>query len=199
MAKTALKRESGVRKHLKRTLWQRLRQAWTLRGLGRCGDGVFVEANVQMLRHPEKVELGAKIIVKEGARLCPTNEGSFIRIGDWTTVGYHTFMFATSGIEIGANCLIGPFCYLVDANHGVRRDQLIREQMMSAAPIVIGDDVWLGAGVTILKGVKIGRGAVVAAGSVVSSDIPEYAIVSGNPAVVTGERRAGDAIKQGES
>ena len=53
--------------------------------------------------------------------------------------------------------------------------------------------------VTILKGVKIGRGAVVAAGSVVSSDIPEYAIVSGNPAVVTGERRAGDAIKQGES
>lgn len=198
MSKTVTKRESGVRKHLRRSLWQRINQAMVLRGIGRCGSGVFVERNVRLLRHPEKIEIGENVIVKEGARLCPTNEGSSIRIGDWTTIGYHTFIFATSGVEIGANCLIAPFCYLVDANHGIRRDELIREQMMSAAPIIIGDDVWLGAGVTVLKGVRIGRGAVVAAGSVVSEDVPEYTIVSGNPAVVTGARRPGETLKESQ-
>lgn len=51
-------------------------------------------------------------------------------------------------------------------------------------PIVIGDDVWIGARSIILKGVHIGKGAVIAAGAVVSRDVPEYAIVGGVPARV---------------
>lgn len=47
--------------------------------------------------------------------------------------------------------------------------------------IDIGDDVWIGCGSVILPGVKIGTGAVIAAGSVVNKDVPEYAIVAGNP------------------
>lgn len=194
MAETCCRQESGVRKHLKRTLWQRLRQSWTLRGSAQCGEGIFVEANVKLLRHPEKISLGKNVILKEGARLCPTNPNASIRIGDWTTIGYHTFIFATAGVEIGSNCLIAPFCYLVDANHGIRRETLIREQLMSATPITLGDDVWLGTGVTILKGVKVGRGAVVAAGTVLSEDVPDYAIVSGNPAQVTGYRLEKSAL-----
>lgn len=49
-------------------------------------------------------------------------------------------------------------------------------------PVVIDDDVVLGAGVIVLKGVRIGRGAHVAAGSVVTRDVPEGARVAGNPA-----------------
>jgi len=52
----------------------------------------------------------------------------------------------------------------------------------------ISDDCWIGYGATILGGVTIGRGAIVAAGSVVTKDVPEYAVVAGNPAKVIAER-----------
>ncbi|MBK6669473.1 MAG: hypothetical protein IPG46_07250 [Actinobacteria bacterium] len=61
---------------------------------------------------------------------------------------------------------------------------------MSTEPIAIGDDVWLGTGVTVLAGVTIGDGAVVGAGSVVSSDVHPYAVMSGVPAVQVAERRS---------
>ncbi|KZM72906.1 CatB-related O-acetyltransferase [Nocardia terpenica] len=47
---------------------------------------------------------------------------------------------------------------------------------------VVGNDVWLGHGATVLPGVRIGHGAIVAAGAVVTGDVPDYAIVGGNPA-----------------
>lgn len=47
---------------------------------------------------------------------------------------------------------------------------------------VVGNDVWIGYGVTVMPGVRIGDGAIVAAGSVVTADVPDYAIVGGNPA-----------------
>ena len=51
-------------------------------------------------------------------------------------------------------------------------------------PVNIGNDVWIGARVTILPGVKIGNGAIIGAGSVVTKDVPDFAIVGGNPARV---------------
>ena len=51
-------------------------------------------------------------------------------------------------------------------------------------PIVISDDVWIGAQVIILAGVTLGRGAVVGAGAVVAKDVPAYAVAAGNPAVI---------------
>ena len=54
----------------------------------------------------------------------------------------------------------------------------------SATPVIIEDDVLIGANSVILEGVKVGKGAVVAAGSVVTKDIPEYCIAVGNPAKV---------------
>lgn len=52
-----------------------------------------------------------------------------------------------------------------------------------SAPISIGDNVWLGAGVVVLPGVKIGNNSVIAANSVVLSDVPENVLYAGNPAV----------------
>lgn len=49
-------------------------------------------------------------------------------------------------------------------------------------PVYIGNDVWIGSRVTILPGVSIGNGAIIGAAAVVTKDVPEYAIVGGNPA-----------------
>ncbi|MFD7412849.1 CatB-related O-acetyltransferase [Kitasatospora purpeofusca] len=49
---------------------------------------------------------------------------------------------------------------------------------------VVGSDVWFGNGVTVMPGVRIGHGAIVATGSVVTADVPDYAVVGGNPARV---------------
>ena len=62
------------------------------------------------------------------------------------------------------------------------------EQKPVNAPIIIGDDVWLGVNVVILKGVNIGRGAIVAAGSVVTKSIAPYEIWGGMPAKKMSDR-----------
>ena len=55
-------------------------------------------------------------------------------------------------------------------------------------PVIISNDVWLGAGCTILKGVTIGEGAIVAAGALVLKDVPPFSIVGGVPSKVIKER-----------
>jgi maltose O-acetyltransferase len=55
------------------------------------------------------------------------------------------------------------------------------------APVVIGDDVWIGSRAMILKGVAIGDRAIVAAGAVVSKDVPADVVVAGNPARIVKE------------
>ena len=176
--------EGGVRKYASFTWRHAIRRRWTTRGIGRMGSDVYIERNVELLRHPENVHLGSRVMLKEGARICPTNPQARVSIGDWTTVGYHCFIFATLRIEIGPDCLIAPFCYLVDSDHGIERRKLIREQPMRCEPIRIGAGVWLGAGVTVTAGVTIGEGAVIGARSVVTEDIPAFAIAVGSPARV---------------
>lgn len=63
-------------------------------------------------------------------------------------------------------------------------------------PIVIGNDVWIGANVIILPGVHIGEGAILAAGAVVTKDVEDYAIVGGNPAKIIRYRFGADEIKR---
>jgi acetyltransferase-like isoleucine patch superfamily enzyme len=179
---------SGVRLYARDSLIHRWRRAWVLRGVGSAGRDIFVERNVRLLRHPENVRLGDRVMLKEGSRICPTNPGASVGIGPWTTIGHHTFIFAMTSIEIGANCLIAPFCYLIDNEHGIRSGRLIREQPMTARPIRIGDDVWLGTGVVVTSGVTVADGAVLGARSVITDDVPANAIVVGVPGRVIGYR-----------
>ncbi len=172
---------SGVRKYATDDIWHRFRRAWTLRGVGFVGRDVFVERNVEVQRHPENVKLGERVMLKEGVRLCPTNPSATICIGAWTTVGHHTFVFAMDGVSIGPDCLIAPFCYFVDNEHGIEAGVPIREQPMVARRIEVGRGVWLGTGAVVTSGVRIGDGAVVGARAVVTHDVPPNAIVAGVP------------------
>ncbi|WP_275413484.1 DapH/DapD/GlmU-related protein [Catellatospora methionotrophica] len=72
--------------------------------------------------------------------------------------------------------LIGPGVTLSTAGHPVEVDE--RFGFITYAPIVIGDDVWIGAAATITPGVTIGHGSVVGAGAVVAKDVPPLSVVT---------------------
>ncbi len=177
-----------LRKHLKPTWASRYRYWRERRRLGTCGEGIHFEKDVYLMRYPQNISLGAHMVVKSGARICACNEKATVSIGENTTFGYHSYLFASERIEIGNNCLIAPFVYLVDSDHSIDRDQLINRQPNQTAPIKIGDDVWIGTGAKILKGVHIGTGAVIAAGALVKDDVAPYTIVGGIPAKKISER-----------
>ena len=106
-----------------------------------------------------------------------------------TYVNRYTMFDAHERIEIGCNCMIGPHCYFTDANHGMVASLPVQEQPMEPKPVIIEDDVWIGAGVIVLRGVRIGRGAVIGAGAVVTKDVPVNAIFAGVPAREIGFRQ----------
>ncbi len=85
------------------------------------------------------------------------------------------------GIWIGDRCLIGHQVVFATLNHGEAPED---RGQLTAKPIVLESDVWVGSHATIMSGVHIGKGAIVAAGAVVTKDVPAYHIVAGVPARV---------------
>ena len=119
---------SQLRKHLPFKLKHHLGSWWARRRLGACGDNVFFDDNVKVMRFPKNVSIAANVVLKEGGRICACNETAKIQVGANTTIGYHTYIFASSSIVIGDDCLIAPFVYIVDSNHQINIDQKINLQ-----------------------------------------------------------------------
>ena len=101
------------------------------------------------------------------------------------TVGENVFFNACcqfqdhGGVTIGNGCLIGHNVVFATLDHDFNP---AKRSWMTPAPIVVGNNVWIGSHATILKGVTIGDGAIVAAGAVVTKDVPANTIVGGVPA-----------------
>jgi acetyltransferase-like isoleucine patch superfamily enzyme len=112
-----------------------------------------------------------------------------LMIRSGTYVNRFTMLDAHEQIEVGANCMIGPHCYITDGDHGMISGVPVGKQPMNVQPVSIEERVWLGAGVIVLKGVTIGRYAVVGAGAVVTRDVPPHAVVVGTPARPVGDRQ----------
>lgn len=85
-------------------------------------------------------------------------------------------------IEIGDFSFVGG--YIAGGGHDTKKNVKIWSQDIYEAPVKIGDDVMLNRGCVILPGITVNNGAIVAAGAVVTKDVPENAIVGGNPAKV---------------
>ena len=179
---------SQLRQHLKYGWGQKWRAMVQQSRLGRLGSKVWIDKRVELMRFPKNISIGDEVVLKEGARICACNAKAEVRIGARTTIGYHNFIFASEGIEIGEDCLIAPFVYIVDSNHSILKDRLINQQPNETAAIRIADGVWVASNVTILKGVQIGEGAVIAANSVVNTDVPAFEIWGGSPARKIGAR-----------
>ncbi len=133
-----------------------------------------------------------------------------ISIGDRTYISGGTNIICASDIQIGSDVLLAWGITIIDHNaHSVRWADRAKDvdewrqgwlaggypeaarrknwDIVSMAPVVIGDKAWVGFNSIILKGVCIGEGVVVAAGSVVTKDVPPYCIVAGNPAKIVRE------------
>ena len=147
--------------------------------------------------------VGEKCVL--GARIQIDQPNARIIIGNNTYIG-SSMIIAKQSVTIGNNVLVAWGCVIYDNDsHSLnyldrRKDtrQVFEDyenhngnflfskdwSLVKSAPIVIGDDVWIGMDALILKGVKIGNGSIIAAKSVVTKDVPPFTIVGGNPAVV---------------
>lgn len=119
--------------------------------------------------------------------------GFNIHLHGFALINYNCVFLDTSPIHIGKNVFIAPGVCLACAGHAILPKQRA-EAIGTSAPIIIEDDVWIGANVTIIGGVTIGKGSVIGAGSVVTRDIPSGVIAYGNPCRVRREITENDRI-----
>ena len=110
------------------------------------------------------------------------DHGLNITVGRAVFIGYECAFTGHAAINIADQVMISHKVNLVTAGHPVEPDT--RRTHITAEPIAIDTNVWIGAAATILPGVHIGADAVVAAGAVVTHDVPPAALVAGVPAKV---------------
>ena len=118
--------------------------------------------------------------------------GKNIFLGNDVIINMNCTFLDDNQIIIGNHALIAPNVQIYTAFHpthyldrfGDSVDTQFNFCKTMTAPVIIGDNVWIGGNVTILLGVKINQGAIIGAGSVVTHDIPPYVIAAGNPCEV---------------
>jgi maltose O-acetyltransferase len=104
-----------------------------------------------------------------------------ISVGSDASINAFVHMWGHGGITIGNDCLIASHVSINSVTHdtkGLYRDSVVER------PVVIGNNVWIGAHAVILPGVTIGNNAIVGAGAVVTQDVAENAVVTGVPAKI---------------
>ena len=109
--------------------------------------------------------------------------GGKIELGNDVTVNPYSILYGHGGLKIGNGVRIAAHCVLIPSNHNFSDSEMpIFEQGETSKGIVIGNDVWLGAGVRVLDGVQIADGCVVAAGAVLTKSTEAFGIYAGVPA-----------------
>lgn len=109
--------------------------------------------------------------------------GYNIHVGDYFYANHNLVITDGTRVEIGDHVFIAPNCCLTTAEHPIDPEQR-KAGWEIAAPIRIGNNVWIGAGSTILAGAVIGDNTVIGAGSVVKGTIPANVVAVGVPCKV---------------
>ena len=171
-------------------LWRSLRSEWAGLHCGRIVSDLLV-ALIPRLAFPRLrtriyrlagVQAGRTTLIAGSLTLQLHRQSrGRLRIGDRCWINAHVFVDLGADITIGNDVTIGHHCRLITVDHEIGEPER-RCGATRAAPLVIEDGAWLGAGVSVLPGVTIGRGAVVAAGAVVRHDVAPDTLVGGVPA-----------------
>jgi maltose O-acetyltransferase len=155
---------------------------WSLRKADHVGDRV-------RLRGRPAVTNAGRMVIGRRVQLVSTiatlelvsTEGGLLEIGEATLVNFGCSLVATELVRIGSDCHIGPYTMMLDNDfHRVEPER--RLERPPSRPIIVEDNVWVGARSILMSGVTIGRDSCVGAGSVVTSDVPPRTVVAGVPA-----------------
>jgi acetyltransferase-like isoleucine patch superfamily enzyme len=162
-----------------------------------AGKNLILEDNVSLNALSfDGVHFGDHVSIGRNSTLFGTgiisNKGKGIKIGNRTGINTGAYLAGQGGITIGDDVITGPNLQIFSENH-VFADlhQIIKEQPLTRIGVTVGNNCWIGGGVTILDGVNIGSGCVIAAGSVVTKSVPDNSIVAGVPAKVIRNRADG--------
>lgn len=174
--------------------------------LGKCGRNVFFGGDIT-LRHPHKIQIGDNVVIDDGCVLdakglsnhgitigtgvfigrqtsLNTKDGD-IQLEDGVNIGAFCTVFSASQVRCGKNTLIAAYSYLVGGGHDMTdTETAVINQDRPSLGITIGDNGWIGTGVSILDGVTIGHDVVIGANSVVTTNIEDFAVAAGSPAVI---------------
>ncbi len=107
-----------------------------------------------------------------------------IEVGAHSVIGpFSVLLGGESGIKIGEHVMIAPHCVFAAGNHEYRNLDvpMLQAGSFSNGPIILEDDVWIGANCTICDNVRISKGAIIGANSFVNTDVAPYDIVGGVP------------------
>ena len=172
----------------------KIKNKLTIKGLPmidiREGSKLYIGTGVML----NSMNKGYHINLHSPVKLFADREGAEIRIGDNTRI-HGTCIHAYQSVVIGSNCLIAANCQIFDGSGHDISFPNVKDRINTAGtskPVIIEDNVWIGANSIILPGVTIGRGSVIAAGSVVTKSIPPMVIAGGNSAVIIKKYSEGD-------
>ena len=146
------------------------------------GKNSVIHRSARMDTPPyRKFSLGDYSVVESFA--CINNAVGDVIIGNHTRIGLHNTIIGP--VKIGNNVNLAQGITVTALNHNFSdSNKRIDEQGVSTSPVIIEDDVWIGANAVVLPGVKIGNHCVIAAGAVVTKDVPPHSLVAGVPAKV---------------
>jgi len=164
------------------TLGANFRATGQVRIKARTAGSMVLGKNVTLLAHWRSNRVGLS-----GPVILHTWEGGRIEIGDHSGAS-SVVISSRSGVKIGKHCNIGGNVRIYDHDFHALNAEIRRGPRgcddCATNPIIIGDDVFIGAQSIILKGVTIGDRAIIGAGSVVTKNVPADSIAAGNPATI---------------
>ena len=144
------------------------------------GRGSKIYGSVRMDTPPyRRFFLGNHSVIE--SYCCINTAVGDVIIGDYTRIGLHETIIGP--VTIGNHCCTGQGSIITALIHNFDdTNKRINEQGVSVKPVIIEDDVMIGANVSIMPGVTIGTHSIVAAGAVVTKDVPPHSLVAGIPA-----------------
>ena len=161
-------------------LLYRLRAIFT-RGVLKISRHTKVPASATIIWRDGSVRIGPKAFLRKGI-VIDAQRGS-IDMGRSVSLNDYTILLGRGGITIGNDVRIAAHAMVVSFDHNFDDPtQPIRMQGVTKKPVVIEDDVWIGAGAKILGGSHISKGCVIGANAVVKGKTEPYGIYVGAPA-----------------
>lgn len=150
------------------------------------GNSIALGAKV---RSPSRLISGKDVLIQGGAILHAGGkswcnyQGSIV-LGEGVRIGPYCVIYGAGGVQLGERTHLGPGVKLMSqaGRHSPKR--MTSTPDYSFKPIVVGPGCWIGAGAVLLGGVRLGANVSVAPNSVVFQDVPDFAVVAGNPARV---------------